>query len=73
MLSFKRHFHYKWIYNARGRGQCCSITLLHMNRINKTESANFASLVCSLLPEDLHSEYFLSIKDAQKEITGQID
>ena len=27
-----------------------------MNRLNKTESAIFISLVCSLLPEDFHSE-----------------
>ena len=42
-----------------GRGQCCTITLLHMNRLNNTESAIFLSLMCSLhpdLPEDLHLE-----------------
>ena len=27
-----------------------------MNRLNKTESSVFVSLICSLLPEDLHSE-----------------
>ena len=43
-----------------GREQCCTITLLHMNRLNKTESAIFGSLMCSLLPEDLHSELLLS-------------
>ena len=26
-----------------GRGQCCTNTLLHMNRLNKTESALFVS------------------------------
>ena len=31
-----------------------------MNRLNKTESAIFFSLMCSLLPEDLHSELILS-------------
>ena len=31
-----------------------------MNRLNKTESAIFVSLVCSLLPEDYHSELILS-------------
>ena len=31
-----------------------------MNRLNKTESAFFVSLVCSLLPKDLHSELILS-------------
>ena len=31
-----------------------------MNRLNKSESAIFVSLVCSLLPEDLHSELILS-------------
>ena len=34
--------------------------LLHMNGLNKTESAIFVSLVCSLLPEDFHSEIILS-------------
>ena len=28
-----------------------------MNRLNKTKSAIFVSLMCSLLPEDLHSEF----------------
>ena len=27
-----------------------------MNRLDKTESAIFVSLMCSLLPEDLYSE-----------------
>ena len=31
--------------------------LLHMNRLNKAESAIFVSLMSSLLPEDLHSEF----------------
>ena len=38
------------------RGQCYTITLVHMNRVNKTESAIFVSLMCSLFPKDLHSE-----------------
>ena len=33
---------------------------MHMNRLNKTKSAIFDSLMCSLLPEDLHSELILS-------------
>ena len=33
--------------------------LLHMNRLNKTESAIFVSLMCSLLPKDLHSELIM--------------
>ena len=41
---------------ASRRRQCCIITLLLMNRLNKTESAIFASLICFLLPGDLHSE-----------------
>ena len=45
---------------ARGRGQCNTITFLHMNRLNQTESAIFVSLNCSLLPKDLHSELILS-------------
>ena len=36
--------------------QCCTITLLHINSLNKTESAIFISLICSLVPEDLHSK-----------------
>ena len=32
-----------------------------MNGLNKTESAIFVSFVCSLLPEDLHSELILSL------------
>ena len=31
-------------------------TLLHMNRLNKTESAIFVSLMCSLLSEDLYTK-----------------
>ena len=31
-----------------------------MNRLNKTESAILVSLMCSLLPEDLHSELICS-------------
>ena len=34
--------------------------LLHLNRLNKTESAIFVSLMCSLLSEDLHSELILA-------------
>ena len=43
-----------------GRGQYCNITLLYMNIRNKTESSIFVSLMCPLLPEDLHSELTLS-------------
>ena len=38
------------------------ITLLHMNRPNKTESALSVSLMCSLSPEDLHSELIRPLK-----------
>ena len=31
-----------------------------MNSLNEIESAIFVSSMCSLLPEDLHSEFFLS-------------
>ena len=41
------------------RGQCCTITLLHLNRLVKTESAIFVSFMCSLLPDDLYSELIL--------------
>ena len=44
----------------RGHGQSCTISLLHMNRLNETESAIFVSLMCSVLPENLHSELILS-------------
>ena len=33
------------------RGLCCTIILLHMNRLNKSESAIFVSLMCSVLPK----------------------
>ena len=36
------------------------ISLLYINRLNKTESAIFVSLMCSVLPENLHSELILS-------------
>ena len=44
-----------------GHGQCCTITLLHMSRINKTKSAIFVSLRCALLREDLHSYCYWGI------------
>ena len=42
-------------------GEVGSVTLLHMNRLSIIKSAIFISLMCSLLPEDLHSDlvYFL--------------
>ena len=46
---------------ARGCGQCCTITLLHINRLNKTESAIFVSLMCSLLPQDLFFIFFFIV------------
>ena len=47
------------------RGQCCTITLLHMSSLNKTESTIFVSLMHSLLPIDLHSELILSLKSTK--------
>ena len=47
------------LVGSKGRGQCCTITLLHMNRLNKTESAIFVFLMYFLLPKDLYSELFL--------------
>ena len=38
----------------------CTIIFLNMNRLNKTKSAFLVSLICSLLPEDLHSELILT-------------
>ena len=51
--------------DSKVRGQCCTITLLllHMNRLNKTESVIFVSLMCSLLPTDLHSSSSFSRTD----------
>ena len=40
------------------RGQCCTIILLHMTRLNKTESAIFVSLMCFSLLEGRHSKLF---------------
>ena len=37
-----------------------TVTLLLMNRLNKSESAIFVSLMCSLLSKDLHLELILS-------------
>ena len=34
-------------------GQCCSITLLHMNRLSGTKSAFVSSHMFSLFPEDI--------------------
>ena len=34
----------------------CTITVLHINRLSKTESAIFVSLLCSLPPMVLHSK-----------------
>ena len=45
--------------DCSGRGQCCTFKLLHINRLNKTESAIFVYLMCSLLQEYLHSELIL--------------
>ena len=47
-------------------GQCCTIILLHISRLNKNESAIFVSLMCSLLPKDLHSELIGYILRNQK-------
>ena len=38
-----------------------TIILLHMNRLNKTKSSIFVSLMCSLLPMDLHSEFIVAL------------
>ena len=43
-----------------GRRQCCTITLPHINRFIKTESAIFVSLTSSLLSDDRHSELILT-------------
>ena len=43
----------------RGVSSVAPLHLLLINTINKTEFAIFVSLMCSLLPEDLHSEFIL--------------
>ena len=40
-----------------------------MSRLNETESAIFISLVCSLLPVDLHSELSIFLVDKNKNFT----
>ena len=52
---------------TRRRGRCFTTALLHMNRRNKTESI-FVSLMCSLLPEDLHSEFISHNRQVQTTI-----
>ena len=42
----------------------CTITIVHLNRLNEKESAIFVSLMCSLLPKDLHSELIFIITAA---------
>ena len=51
---------------ARGRGHCCTITLLHINGLNQTNSAILISLTSSLLKEDLHSELILTILNPER-------
>ena len=46
------------VAGAREHGQCFIITLLHMNRLNKTESADLRFFDVFLLPGDLLSELF---------------
>ena len=46
------------VAGASEHGQCFIITLLHMNRLNKTESADLRFFDVFLLPEDLLSELF---------------
>ena len=41
-----------------------------MNRLSKTESAIFVSLMSYLLPEDLHSELILSFTPAGVVLCG---
>ena len=59
LSQFKNRILQKPVHGGWGRGQFSTITLLHMNRLNKTESVIFVSLIRSLLPEDLYSELIL--------------
>ena len=45
------------VWGVQGRGQCCTITLQHMNSPNKTEFAVIVYLRCSSPPLDHHSEF----------------
>ena len=49
-----------WVGVWGGKAQCWTIILLCINRHNKTESAIFIPLMCSLLPKDLHSELIVA-------------
>ena len=60
LSQFQNRVRLKPMLEGWGRRQCCISTLLHMHKLNKTESAIFVSLMCSLLPKDLHSELILS-------------
>ena len=44
------------------REQYCTITLLQLNKRNKTESVILFALACSLLPEDFHSGLIVSLQ-----------
>ena len=46
---------------ARERGQRYTITVLHMNRLNKTKSPIFICLMCSLLSEDLFFRTYFTL------------
>ena len=46
--------------DASRRDQCCTVTLLHMNRRNKTESVIFLSLLSFLFREDLTPQLIIS-------------
>ena len=45
-----------------GSGQCCIITLLHINRLNKTKSAIFIFSMCSLLTQIFMQDLFSPIR-----------
>ena len=46
--------------------------LLHMNRLNKTESAIFVSLMCSWLPKDLHSELIDALRKVRHKLSCKV-
>ena len=63
--QFENRVPLKPVLRGGMRGQCYTITLPHMNSLNETESAICVALMCSLLPEDLHSDLIIQVCTGQ--------
>ena len=50
-----------------GVGSVAPLHSLNIKRLNKTESAMFVSLMCSFLPEDIHSEFNAAYSDVSND------